>query len=117
MPRNVLIFLACFFLGIGAVFIVRAALHRPYDEAPAPVAAPPATAAPTAPATPAAAAAPDAKPVNTICPICGMPVKPEFGSAVYRGKVIGFGCKMCLPKFTAEPDTYGPAALENRVVP
>lgn len=81
---------------------------------------------PTAPATPSAAvphagharpAAPAAgAPVNTICAICGMPVNPKLPTATYQGKTIGFGCKACPPKFAAEPERYGPAALKNQVV-
>jgi YHS domain-containing protein len=63
------------------------------------------------PAAPAAGA-----PVNTICAICGMPVNPKLPTATYQGKTIGFGCKACPPKFAAEPDRYGPAALKNQVV-
>ncbi len=63
---------------------------------------------PTAPVTDA--------PVNTICAICGMPVNPKLPTATYQGKTIGFGCKACPPKFAAEPERYGPAALKNQVV-
>jgi YHS domain-containing protein len=55
-------------------------------------------------------------PVNTICAICGMPVNPKLPTATYQGKTIGFGCKACPPKFAAEPERYGPAALKNQVV-
>ena len=68
-------------------------------------------ASPAAPAPPA-----DATPVNTICAICGMPVDPALGTATYKGSVIGFGCKTCLPKFKADPAKYGEAALKNQVV-
>jgi YHS domain-containing protein len=49
--------------------------------------------------------------VNTTCAICGMPVDPRFPTATYQGKTIGFGCRMCPPKFAAEPERYGPAFL------
>ena len=91
-------------------------------------------AAPKAGATPAAAATPTAsdphaghdspatptaetgKPVNTVCAICGMEVDPKIPTAEYQGKTIGFGCKMCPPKFKADPDRYGPAYLRNEVI-
>ncbi len=63
------------------------------------------------PAAPAAGV-----PVNTVCAICGMPVNPKLPTATYQGKTIGFGCKACPPKFAAEPERYGPAALKNQVV-
>jgi hypothetical protein len=87
---------------------------------------------PAAPAAPAAAPASEAKPaadphaghgamktgvpVNTVCAICGMDVDPSIKPATYKGKLVGFGCRMCPPKFAADPERYGPAALENRVV-
>lgn len=54
--------------------------------------------------------------VNTVCAICGMDVDPAIKPATYQGKLVGFGCRMCPPKFAREPDRYGPAALENKVV-
>jgi YHS domain-containing protein len=54
--------------------------------------------------------------VNTKCAICGMPVDPNLPTAEYLGKKIGFGCKMCAPKFKANPDKYGPAYLRNEVI-
>lgn len=82
------------------------------------------TAAPVKP-TPAtgheghAMATPAAKtdgPVNTVCAICGMPVDPNVPTMEYQGKKIGFGCKLCPPKFKAEPDKYGPYYLRNEVI-
>jgi len=55
------------------------------------------------------------KPVNTVCAICGMDVNPKIPTQEYQGKTIGFGCKMCPPKFTANPDRYGPSYLRNEV--
>jgi YHS domain-containing protein len=49
--------------------------------------------------------------VNTTCAICGMPVDPKLPTATYQGKTIGFGCRMCPPKFQADPDRYGPGFL------
>lgn len=123
MTRHLLIFAACFLVGAVATAALRTARHNPYDGPPAapppPVVAPPAAMAmpaadPHAGHQPAAPAAPI--PVNTICSICGMPVDPKIPTATYRGKVIGFGCKICPAKFAANPELYGPLALENRVV-
>lgn len=63
--------------------------------------------APPAPAAPGGA-------VNTICPGCGGPVDPKIPMADYQGKKVGFNCKMCPPKFAAEPQKYGEAALKNK---
>ncbi len=63
-----------------------------------------------------ATAAPDDKPVNTVCAICGMDVDPTLPTLEYKGKKIGFGCKMCPPKFKADPDRYGPYYLRNEVI-
>jgi len=65
-------------------------------------------------ATPAAPVT--GQPVNTVCAICGMAVDPKLGTVQYQGKTIGFGCKMCRPKFEANPDRYGPAYLKNEVL-
>ncbi|MEY3608190.1 MAG: hypothetical protein RLZZ447_978 [Verrucomicrobiota bacterium] len=64
----------------------------------------------------APAAAANDQPVNTICAICGMNVDPKLPTMEYRGKRIGFGCKMCAPKVKADPDKYGPAYLRNEVI-
>jgi hypothetical protein len=64
----------------------------------------------------ATAAAADDKPVNTVCAICGMDVDPKVPTLEYRGKKIGFGCKLCAPKFKADPDKYGPYYLRNEVI-
>ncbi len=53
--------------------------------------------------------------VNTQCTICGMDVDPSIPPATYKGKLVGFGCRMCPPKFAADPERYGPAALKNKV--
>ena len=105
MIRHAFIFLGMFVLGAAVTLALRTARHDPHaGHAPAP-------------ATPAPAqtlsAAGDAKPVNTVCAICGMPVDPRLPTAVYKGQVIGFGCRMCPPKFQADPDKYGPAYLRN----
>jgi hypothetical protein len=54
--------------------------------------------------------------VNTVCAICGMDVDTSIKPASYQGKRVGFGCRMCPPKFARDPDRYGPAALRNEVV-
>ncbi len=142
MKNHLLLFAAAFALGTVAALAARSAWFQPYENHPtaepaadyAPMVAnplapasqpmaeknkpsnPPAT--PSKPADPHAghhASAP-AKTVNTVCPICGMDVDPSLKPATYQGKLIGFGCRMCPPKFAREPDRYGPAALENKVV-
>lgn len=69
-------------------------------------------------ATPATTIAQPAKgqPVNTVCAICGMDVDPALPTLEYQGKSIGFGCKMCAPKFKADPERYGPAYLRNEII-
>jgi hypothetical protein len=121
MTRHLAIFLATFALGAVIAVVLRAALHRPYQDGhPAPPpAAPPAgpgghehaAPAPAASAAPASAAA-----VNTVCAICGMAVDPALGTIAYKGRQVGFGCRACPPKFKAEPEKYGEAALKNQVV-
>lgn len=54
--------------------------------------------------------------VNTVCAICGMDVDTNIKPAVYQGQLVGFGCRMCPPKFARDPERYGPAALANKVV-
>lgn len=146
MTRNLFLFLGTFVLGAVIALVVRAARfeatpdhegHPPAggDYAPmvsntlaptAPTAAAP-TASPaadphaghdmSAAAAPAAQPEADAdKPVNTVCAICGMDVDPSLPTEKYQGKTIGFGCKMCPPKFRADPDRYGPYYLRNEVI-
>jgi hypothetical protein len=127
MTRHLLIFLGTFLLGAVAALALRTARHPapPGPDAPpaggayAPlVSTGPATPAPTSttPATAATATAPGA-PVNSVCAICGMKVDPRLPTLEYRGQRIGFGCKLCPPKFQAEPDKYGPYYLRNAVFP
>ena len=115
MIRHVLIFLGTFVLGAAAVLVMRTARHDPYSgpKTEAPPAAAPAPAASTHVSSEHAAAPADTKPVNTICAICGMAVDPKLPTTVYQGQVIGFGCRMCPPKFKADPDKYGPSYLKN----
>jgi hypothetical protein len=105
--RHVLLFLACFVAGSAAALAVRTARHQPHPVLPLPVA----SFAPAASSPGTTATAGQATPVNTTCAICGMPVDPRLPTATYQGRTIGFGCRMCPPKFQAEPDRYGPAFL------
>lgn len=57
----------------------------------------------------------EGKPVNTVCAICGMDVDPKIPAATYQGKTIGFGCKLCPPKFAKDPERWGPLFLRNEV--
>lgn len=114
--QQVLTFALAFAAGALIALAVRSARHDPY-AAPAVEAAPVTVEAPAAGHDHGNTVPPaDAKPVNTVCAICGMEVDPKLPTALYQGKVIGFGCKRCPAEFAANPDTYGPAALENRVV-
>lgn len=111
--KPVILFLATFLLGAALAFATRTALHQPYA---APVsAATPATAAPD-PHAAHTTAVPAPSTVNTICSICGMDVDPSIKPATYEGKLVGFGCAACPPKFAKDPDRYGPSALRNEVV-
>ena len=120
MTRHIIIFFACFLVAAVATTAVRAIRHDPHAG---PVAALHGT-----DMTPEVVPAVDPHaghnmpsqamtPVNSVCAICGMPVDASLPTAMYQGKVIGFGCRACPPKFAKEPDRYGPSALLNRVVP
>ena len=102
--RHVLLFLACFVTGAVAALAIRTARHQPHPVLPPMAAAQPSPAA--------APANPQGTPVNTTCAICGMPVDPKLPTATYQGRTIGFGCRMCPPKFQAEPDRFGPGFLD-----
>jgi YHS domain. len=121
--KHAFIFLATFALGAVIALSVRAARHNTSDHpAPAQTAhtahAHEHTAAESKTPNPEPQTAPaaTATPVNTVCAICGMDVDPDLPTAEYQGQTIGFGCKACPPKFKANPDKYGPAALRNEVV-
>ncbi len=43
---------------------------------------------------------------NGLCPVMQRPVKPEAGTAEYRGEKIGFCCPGCIAKFKADPVRY-----------
>jgi hypothetical protein len=139
MIRNAFIFLGTFVAGALIALVTRAAMfnpHRGHEGHPAAAEYAPMVSNPLAPAQPAdkagAAAKPtstdphaghgakamaaDEKPVNTVCAICGMDVDPKLPTLEYQGKKIGFGCKLCPPKFKADPDRYGPFYLRNEVI-
>jgi YHS domain-containing protein len=60
-------------------------------------------AAPTMPAAgKPTAAAPASAPINTICPIKGLPIDPTK-TVVYNGKTIAFCCDKCLAQFNKNP--------------
>ena len=57
-------------------------------------------------AAPAAApAVADLKPINTVCPVSGTPIKPEY-QILYKGKVIGFCCPNCPKTFWEDPEKF-----------
>lgn len=145
MTRNIFIFLGTFVAGALIALVARAAMfapHKGHEGHPASggdyagMVSNPLTPANTGAkksegatsSTAKAAADPHAghsaaattpasdKPVNTVCAICGMDVDPRLPTLDYQGKKIGFGCKMCPPKFKAAPDRYGPFYLRNEVI-
>lgn len=109
--RHLIIFGLCFTLGAIVVLIARAAFHQPY-AAPAPM--PTATPSPTPPPEPQPMAT---NVINTICPVCGMDVDPEFPAQAWKGKLVGMGCGACPSKFKAAADHYGPYAERNQKAP
>jgi hypothetical protein len=133
MIKNLLIAVIAFGVGALLATVVRTALHRPlavttmptataHDHAAmaAPIAdAPPAVVAPqpvAAPPSPAPAAPTTTSnaPINTICPVCGMPVRAAIPPATWQGVQIGFGCSTCPADFAEKPDFYGAAARTNQ---
>ncbi len=117
--KHASIFAATFLLGALVTLAARTARHDPHAAhaaAPAAHASPPAAPSAAAPAT-ATPAPQTAAPVNTLCAICGMQVDPKLPTLEYKGQRIGFGCRMCPPKFKAEPDKYGPYYLRNELMP
>ena len=134
--KSIFTFLATFVVGALIALGARTALHDPHaghdtsgatttrgDYTPMVKNTPPVPAAsPSKPSAPAPAADPHAghtaakTPVNTVCAICGMKVDPSLPTMEYQGQTIGFGCKMCPPKFKANPDKYGPSYLRNEII-
>ncbi len=41
--------------------------------------------------------------INTVCPVSGAPIKPEY-QVLYKGKVIGFCCPNCPKTFWENPE-------------
>ena len=127
MTKHIVTFVVTFILGALIALAARTATHSPHESA-APALA---TAAPAHnhDHTSNVVAKPElrspnsdlptgaAAPVNTICAICGMKVDPSLPTLEYKGKRIGFGCRMCPPKFKADPDKYGPYYLRNELMP
>jgi YHS domain-containing protein len=57
----------------------------------------------SAPATTQAAG----KPINKFCAVDhDDPVDPKTPTVTYKGKVIGFCCEDCIPKFKKDPEKY-----------
>ena len=125
MKTHVFFFLAAFAIGTVGALAARSAWFKPYVDHSGHPAAPDYSQMVTNPSAPAPApadphaghgASTTSTTVNTVCAICGMDVDPTIKPATYQGKLVGFGCRMCPPKFAREPDRYGPSALENKVV-
>ena len=113
MTKHLFIFAATFIVGALIALAARTASHDPHQPAvETPLAAEPKTqnAKPKTQNPPSVA-------VNTVCAICGMKVDPKLPTLEYQGKQIAFGCRMCPPKFKANPDKYGPYYLRNEVMP
>ncbi|MFO1490382.1 MAG: hypothetical protein U1F77_04915 [Kiritimatiellia bacterium] len=104
MIKNIFLFAFTFVAGAAIALALRAASFkaRPGDRVH--------EATVTAPVA-------GAKTVNTICAVCGMEVDPDIPPATYQGKLIGFGCSACPPKFAADPERYSPHALHNMKAP
>ena len=135
MTKHLFPFFAALILGAVLALAIRSAKHQPtpvadpslrgaagdaaiHHSASGAERAPSTASSTAAPATSltAATTAPAPTPVNTVCAICGMDVDPSIPTATYQGKTIGFGCRMCPPKFKSDPDRYGPAYLANKVL-
>ena len=52
--------------------------------------------------------APSDKPVNQFCAVMQNHKISEGVTTEYKGKIIGFCCESCIPKFEANPDKYLP---------
>jgi hypothetical protein len=138
MTRNFYLFLGTFIAGALLALMARAAKFKPDNghaaHSPAggdyaamvsnpltPAATPPAGGPKVPAADPhaqhtATAAPASNQPVNSVCAICGMAVDPKLPTLEYQGKTVGFGCRICAPKFMADPDRYGPLYLKNETV-
>lgn len=128
MIRSIVLFVVTFVVGALIALVARAALFSPHaakeanavgggDYAPMVTNTLAPQKAPAAPVAETKAPAEGAnQPVNTLCAICGMTVDPKLPTSTYQGKTIGFGCRMCRPKFEKDPDRWGPLYLRNEVV-
>jgi YHS domain-containing protein len=60
--------------------------------------------------TPVPATQPTTKPAVAINKFCAVdsdnPVDPSVPTVTYKGKVIGFCCEDCIPKFNKDPEFY-----------
>lgn len=131
MTRNIFLFLGTFILGALIALVARSAMFEPHaDHASSTSSGGEYAAMVTNTLSPAdktssddshsahrseVTAAAAGQPVNTVCAICGMEVDPSLPTVEYQGKTIGFGCRMCPPKFKADPDRWGPIYLRNEV--
>jgi len=144
MSKHLFFFVAAFAIGCVVALAARAVWFKPYVDHSGHPATPEYSPMVTNPAAPAAdphaehkatenpalmpAPAPAVDPhadhsaattsatVNDHCTICGMAVDPTVPPVMYQGKLVGFGCRLCPPKFVADPDRYGPLALQNKVL-
>jgi YHS domain-containing protein len=120
MSKHFFIFLGTFVVGALVALTVRAARHNGSDHVAPTHATHEHTTSASEPKTQNSETKTSSDvapaPVNSVCAICGMEVDPDIPTADYQGKTVGFGCKACPPKFKANPDKYGPAALRNEIV-
>lgn len=50
---------------------------------------------------------PSNQPINKFCAVEGdNPIDPAVKTVEYKGKIIGFCCEKCIPKFEADPEKY-----------
>ncbi len=110
--KSFVLFAVTFVIGAGLALGTRTILHDPFPAPAAPAASAHVEHEPTA-----SAPSSDATPVNTLCAICGMEVDPSIKPVTYQGKLIGFGCAACPPRFARDPERYGPSALRNEIAP
>ena len=101
MKKSIVLFLVAFALAAGVTLALRTVRHDPH--------APGSAGFQPAPSS-------EKSTVNTICAICGMDVDPSIKPAEYQGKLVGFGCRACPPRFAADPERWGPSALRNEVL-
>lgn len=105
--KSLVLLLATFVLGAALALVARTVLHDPHAAHP--------TASATLKSEISNPKSDGLAVVNTTCPICGMGVDPSLAPANYQGKLVGFGCAACPPRFAKDPERYGPSALRNEV--